>query len=273
MAEDAKSDERAGDAQADTSSRLALFLRSRHRFWFVREIAVVLVGVLLALLLQETVNSWRWQQKTEIAERNMREDIALIRLYARERIEKAACSDIFLAGMEQAILTGDAALSRRLMEWQIPDGDSLGIPIPSRPWPQESWDAAQVGQIIDQLGSETYGDYGWLATAAETLQDLNDSQNSEVATISVASYGLPPSTESKAMQLAALGRLRASEILMRRVAARYIERSDAAGLDGPGHDVSFFANFPDALLTGIARCNAAAAQFRWPAPQAVSTPE
>jgi hypothetical protein len=166
--------------------------------------------------------------------------------------------------MEQAILTSDAALSRRLMEWQIPDGDSLGIPIPSRPWPQESWDAAQVGQIIDQLGSETYGDYGWLATAAETLQELNDSQNSEVATISVASYGLPPSTESKAMQLAALGRLRASEILMRRVAARYIERSDAAGLDGPSHDLSDFGNSPETLVTGLARCNTAAAQFRLP---------
>lgn len=180
---------------------------------FLSEISVIVVGVLIALSLEQLVEALHWSHKVAQAEVRLRADLKDNGAYAAQYEILKTCADAYLDRMQADLLNHDASDMARLYE--------LGPPFASFPWKFVAWDSAVTSQIGDHMANDRFQNYAEAFRGADLLREFQLRYRDDYSLAMTGRFVLPPDTKTEADQLAAVERLRAYIGI-----GRYISRKD-----------------------------------------------
>ena len=177
---------------------------------FAGEIAIVVIGVLIALSAEQLVESWTWKQKVAAAEQTMNEEIknSLLGVAELNRLEK--CSMVQDEALQDAIVRGDEVKARQIME----NGTGAGI---SRLWADNAFEATLAAQVSDHLGAEKlkrYSQIYQIIREIRRVQETDEDRSSDLAVLYFVPK-LPTSSEHRYAQLREVTNTRAKLYGMR----------------------------------------------------------
>ena len=136
---------------------------------FMGEISVIIVGVIIALGLEQTVEAWHWAEQTRETENALRSEIQASINAVAERQALDDCMKRQLAALETAALTRSPiaqpiAKSRRRV---VPD---LYLS-PWREWTSGSWQAAMGSGAVSHMDPALVNTYSEIF---KSIQDIDD---------------------------------------------------------------------------------------------------
>ncbi|HEY7901784.1 MAG TPA: hypothetical protein VIC25_11440 [Caulobacteraceae bacterium] len=181
---------------------------------FLSEISVIVVGVLIALALEQAVEAFNWSHKVAHAEERLRADLKDDSSYATQYEILRPCSEAYLNRMQADLVKHDAADMERLHEF--------GPPFQGNPWKVLAWESAVASQIGDHMATSRFQIYAEAFRGANLLREFNLRYRDEYATAMTGRFALPPDTKTVADQLAAVDRLRTYIRVGRLIAANDI---------------------------------------------------
>lgn len=131
---------------------------------FLNEIVVIVTGILIALGLEQVVETWHWHHQVESAERALGYELTESYGQGIERLTVSDCVDRRLDAL--AAIVDQAGQTGRLP----PLGD-IAMP-PVRTWSHGAWDSTLDGQTGEHLSNDKRGAfsvaYGFVALLGST---------------------------------------------------------------------------------------------------------
>jgi len=167
---------------------------------FLSEISVIVVGVLIALGLEQTVEYLHWRHRVAQAEARLRADLKDDISYAAQYDILKPCAEAYLDRMQTDLLKHDAAEMVRLYEF--------GTPFFAVPWKSVAWESALTSQISDHMANDRFQTYSEAFRGANLLREFQLRYRDDYASAMTGRFALPPDTKTVADQLAAVERLR-----------------------------------------------------------------
>lgn len=143
------------------------------------ELAIVTLGVLIALGAQQTVEGWSWKRKVAAAEHTMNQEIknSLLAVAELDRLEH--CSTVLFDSLQEAIVREDDPNARRILE----SGIIFGF---TRLWADNAFEATLAAQVSDHLGAEKlkrYSQVYQMIRNARRTQELAEEPPPELAVL------------------------------------------------------------------------------------------
>ena len=164
------------------------------------EISVIVVGILLALTLEQTVESLHWRHKVHQAEARLRAELGYDISFAAQFDVLQPCADAYLERMQEDLLKGDASEIERLYEF--------GPPFKRGAWLSVAWESALASQIGDHMDNSRFQAFSEAFRGANLLRDLQIHLLDDYASAMTGRFVLAPNAKTVADQLAAVERLR-----------------------------------------------------------------
>ncbi len=188
------------------------------------EIGVVVVGVLLALGAQQTVEAMSWDEKVKVLEGAIRAELSNDLGLATELKLLHPCVTDYLDTLQAAVIDGDSERIAKLNE--------LGAPIFGRAWPRDTWSAALNGEIANHLPETRVTAYSRaflrIGVQREFMQQMEDLYPVALS----GGFGLPRDVGVTHEQLVAIQRLRGLESRRQLIANSLLDE------DGPAVSVT-----------------------------------
>jgi hypothetical protein len=131
---------------------------------FASEIAVIVCGILIALMLEQVAEAWRLHEKVEIGEASIRAEFSDQLAYATIYLKLKPEMDERIARLEAASIARVHKEAARLA--------ALPAPFSMRPWSVAAWDAAASEQIVSHLDPERRKRYEILRRQANSMLEL-----------------------------------------------------------------------------------------------------
>jgi hypothetical protein len=197
---------------------------------FLYEILIIVIGVLIALGLEQFVDALHWRYKVAQAEQNMRIEITRDRTNAAQYAILASCADAYLDRMQSDLLRHDAADLTRLYK--------LGEPFVSEAWTATAWDAAVASQIGDHMDTNRFLNYAEAFRRAMLMRDVQFRLRDHFVAAMVGRFDLPDG-KSQADALTSAEYLRRDIALARDITRDFIANTDALNI------------VPDAAKVGV----------------------
>jgi hypothetical protein len=154
---------------------------------FLNEILVIVLGVLIALGLDQFVDGLHWSHKVAQAEHNMRVELGRDRTDAAQYAILATCTDRYLDRMRDDLLAQDKADLVRL--------NALGEPFVTEPWTATAWDAGVASQIGDHMATGRFLNYAEAFRRADLMKDVQFRLRDHFAAAMVGRFGLEARTD------------------------------------------------------------------------------
>ncbi|THD58476.1 MAG: hypothetical protein E8A12_12440 [Phenylobacterium sp.] len=198
-----------------------------------------MIGVLIALLGEQTVEALHWSHKAEAVRTSLDQELSVDLAFAAEQQAQKLCAKRYFDALQTAIVHNDAHLANALHD--------LGRPLDSYPWQADAWDVALSEQIADHLGRKELANYAIAFRRVATERELQFQMSDNFAEAMAVRYGVPSNPAVEHAQLAALDKLRTEEGIVLAISA------SLTGQQGPGLGLK-----PDAALTA-GQANKAAA--------------
>jgi hypothetical protein len=183
---------------------------------FLNEILVIVLGVLIALGLDQFVDGVHWRHKVDQAEQNMRLELVRDRTDAAQYAILAACTDAYLDRMRDDLLHQDATDLTRLY--------GLGEPFVTEPWTSTAWEAAVASQIGDHMTTDRFINYAEAFRRAELMKDVQFRLRDHYVAAMVGRFGR---TDGQAEALVAAEQLRRDITLAREITKDFVANTDS----------------------------------------------
>jgi hypothetical protein len=178
---------------------------------FLSEISVIVVGVLIALALEQGVVALDWSHKVAQAEVRLAADLKDDSSFATQYGIMKPCAEAYLDRMQTDLLKHDSADMERLYQF--------GRPTVGYPWKVVAWENAVASQIGDHIDNSRYEVYAEAFRGAALLRDFNLRNRDDYALAMTGRFALPPDSRAMMEQLAAVERLRSYIRIGRLIAA------------------------------------------------------
>ena len=204
---------------------------------FLNEILIIVVGVLIALGLDQFVDGLHWRHKVEQAEQNMRVELGRDRTDAAQYAILKACQDGYLDRVRDDLLHGDKADLGRLY--------GLGEPFVTEPWTATAWEAAVASQIGDHMATGQFLNYAEAFRRADLMKDVQFRLRDHYAAAMVGRFGLPGGQSD---QLTAAEDLRRDIVLARAITGDFIDNTDALGIAASARGIADYRKKAAACL-------------------------
>lgn len=138
-----------------------------------KEIAIIVVGVLIALTAEQLVESWHWHLKVEAAIRDMSDELSDddgVEAYVQQTI--SACADRRLDAIRDAIEAGDRPRARQLIDtfW-----------LPTRSYDNQALDAAIGAGVPGRLPTDRMHLYRTAYSVAPVLSRMGERVDQDLA--------------------------------------------------------------------------------------------
>lgn len=185
------------------------------------EILIIVIGVLIALGLEQFADALRWRYKVAQAEQNMRIEVARDRTNAAQYAILTSCADAYLDRMQSDLLRHDTADLARLYE--------LGEPFISEAWTATAWDAAVASQIGDHMDTNRFLNYAEAFRRSMLMRDVQFRLRDHFVAAKVARFDLPDS-KSQGDALTSAEYLRRDIALARDITRDFIANTDALNI-------------------------------------------
>ena len=162
---------------------------------FAGEVGIIVLGVLIALALEQLVDAWQWREKVGAAEGAMRIELADDdgpQAYARELIGE--CLDKEITRIRDS---SDTAPPDRLRKW------AAAYAPPFRTWDSEAWKIVVASDVGSHMGAERL--IAWSAPY-RFLPQLTEEDQREARLViqlraDLAATGNPSPAERKSIRL------------------------------------------------------------------------
>ncbi len=200
------------------------------------EILIIVIGVLIALGLEQFADALRWHYKVAQSEQNMCIEVARDRTNAAQYAILASCADAYLDRMQSDLLRRDTGDLARLYE--------LGEPFISEAWTATAWDAAVASQIGDHMDTNRFLNYAEAFRRATLMRDVQFRLRDHFVAAMVGRFDLPDG-KNQADALTSAEYLRRDIALARDITRDFIANTDALNI------------VPDAAKVGMYQAKAA----------------
>lgn len=132
----------------------------------VREIAIVVVGVFIALIAQQAVDAWDWHQKVEVADAAMREE--LLTDDGPQMVQRIAMHDCIASLLDRIRAAVEGGGSRAEIAALI---DRYWVD--DRTYDHIALDAAQTADVASHLGQDRFVRFANAYSRMGVLEDVN----------------------------------------------------------------------------------------------------
>ena len=170
---------------------------------FLKEVGIIVVGVVIALSGEQIVEAIHWKHKAEVAEQDLRQELADSLSYAVEQEQMHQCVSGYLDALQGAILRSDSDTIKKLY--------AAGIPLDAHPWRSSSWTAALNGQVTDHLSHEKVAAYSIAFRMVTAAGDWQNQLADHYAEAMIGRFGLPSDPQVVSAQLVAIDKIRGVE--------------------------------------------------------------
>jgi hypothetical protein len=250
MAEDAREDVAIVQAESPTPSEQGAGgepVEVHHKphpahGWreFLNEILVIMLGVLIALGLEQFVDGIHWRHKVDQAEQNMRVELVRDRTDAAQYVILGACTDAFLDRMRDDLLRQDAADLTRLY--------GLGEPFVTEPWTSTAWEAAVASQIGDHMATDRFLNYAEAFRRADLMKEVQFRLRDHFTAAMVGRFGR---TDGLTDELAAAEQLRRDIALSRQITRDFIDNTDSLKIGPSAEGIAKYGKKAASCLTAL----------------------
>ena len=217
------------------------------------EIAVIVVGILIALGLEQAVDAYHARERTQIARAAIEDEIRFSLAKAKAITDMQECSERQLVRLSEAIGKGDQAqVRRRLSASQLPRAFT---------WSDSAWQTALASNVSDRFSEQERRNYSILYGLVLIIQAQQEAYSgSDLRLRAIASSGLSESPAAESSELAEMAGLTATLRKLEELTQAYQQ----AGKDLMGLEAS--ANYVNILPFGDqpGKCRAAAAALDLP---------
>lgn len=146
---------------------------------FIGEVGVIVLGVVLALGLEQVIMQWNWSQKVKHSRDSLHEELASDYLLAEERVVAKPCLMAQLDSLEQAVLKarGEIAPVPLIVE---PDF-IFAYRAPWQPWHNSAWKGVEGDETLSHFPRRDRERYAAIHSEIEMLSKLNEDESTEQA--------------------------------------------------------------------------------------------
>ena len=190
---------------------------------FVSEISVIVVGILIVLALEQTVEFLHWRHKVEQAEVRLRGDLRYDITFATQFAILEPCAEAYLDRMQTNLVKHDTAELARLYEF--------GPPFIRGAWLSVAWESAVARQIGDHIENDRFQAYSEAFRGANLLRDAQVRLRDDYASAMTGRFALPPDAKTVVDQLAAVERIRLTLLDERAISANDLINPGKARFD------------------------------------------
>jgi hypothetical protein len=156
---------------------------------FVKEVGIIVLGVLIALAAEQAVEWLSWRAKASQAEQHLRRDAASVLNAMLERLEIQKCQDGRLTLIRDRLLaSGPAWIGMAPFYTSGPPAGST-YAHPMRGWPRTSWTTAVASTAALHLPGDRLDAYAEIFAAAE--REANDQATEHEASSELNALGSP----------------------------------------------------------------------------------
>src|SRR5262245_62108951 len=206
---------------------LALLLRSRNRWgrcmhdhlpkplhgWrvFAGEVGIIVLGVLIALGAQQTVEAIRWREEVRLTEETLTNEIALSIVNAAERKMVDQCLRNRLAHLIAKIRSEEAQWRADPMQLASKDNLSMGGPAPYRTpwrtWDQSAWASAKSSGVLSRMPREQVAALSGLYAAFDSERQAEAREEAAFSELLYLSFDTTLDAQARRYAMSVLGQL------------------------------------------------------------------
>lgn len=178
----------------------------------VWEIAIVVLGVLIALGAQEAVESRRWREEVRLTEDALTIEIADSVLHASERQMVNRCLSDRLSTLigkvssNQGPWIGDPMPINRSPR-AVTTVSAAPYRTPNRPWSGNVWEAAQNGGVFNHMRRERVAAFSKVYARMQGLRNVNEAEHLVFPRLLFLSFDTRLDAGTRQQALAGLGTL------------------------------------------------------------------
>ncbi len=151
---------------------------------FLKEYAIIVIGVLTALGAEQTVETLHWMERVDTAETRMRRELGMDYMFALERSMLTPCLDRRLTTLKAALLSGAG-------EWQpLPPMHSRALGekayiVPSRYYEDQVWKGVEADGTAAHMTPSMSALYARAYSAAAVVSGNAGDEFVQVATLNL----------------------------------------------------------------------------------------
>ena len=197
------------------------------------ELAIVTLGVFVALGAEQLVSNWHWQVEVRDSDRRIRDELGDNLVYAYERLAINNCLEPRLAELRDDLIKGEPTWTGNWARFANDIYDPVFPPVyrtPNRPWPNNVWETALNGEILGHFRPERVAQFAALFDEASSLQRSQSEELDLAASLGDLAFTGPISAAERRANLklvAKLGALNARIVFQSR---RILKGAADAGL-------------------------------------------
>jgi hypothetical protein len=144
-------------------------------FW--SEIVIVVLGVVIALAANESVQNWSWQNKVRDGEVRLQSDMSYLFTVAAEQYVIAPCAEAQLSALSQKLLKSASAWDSSTVH--IDDSTNIRwvVRIPARSQMFPVWDSLVADGTAARFPQDRQSMYGVISARSTRAQNQSDEAN------------------------------------------------------------------------------------------------
>jgi hypothetical protein len=174
----------------------------------IREVAIVVIGVFIALVAQQAVEAWDWHQKVEVADAAMREE--LLADDGPQMVQRLAMHGCIASLLDRIRAAVEGGASRSEIAALI---DRYWVD--DRTYDRIALDAAQTADVASHLGEERFTRFSTAYDRMGALEEVNHREAFDWAALrSFRRSGGPVTDAEKDRILSAIEALRHDDMVM-----------------------------------------------------------
>jgi len=198
---------------------------------FLKEVGIIVLGVLIALAAEQCVEWLNWRTKAAQAEQHLRRDAALVMNAMVERLEIQQCQDGRLTLIRDRLLASGPAWTAMAPFYTSgpPAGSTYAHPM--RGWPRTSWANAVASTAALHLPGNRLDAYARIFAAAEREANDQATEHEASSELNVLGSSLTLTPDQKVSFLRTIEAERARNRVMAYEAQNTLPYFEALGMD------------------------------------------
>lgn len=137
------------------------------------ELAIVTLGVFVALGAEQVVSNWHWQGEVRDSDRRISNELGDNLANAYERLAINNCLEPRLAELRDELIKGEPLWTGNRAGFANDIYHPVFPPVyrtPNRPWPKDAWETALNGEILAHFRPERVAQFAALFDEVSSLQ-------------------------------------------------------------------------------------------------------
>jgi hypothetical protein len=175
---------------------------------FLIEIGTIICGIVIALGLEQGVESAHWSERVHEARESIHDELALASVFGEERLARRDCADARLAELAAAVVASPA-------QWRPTSNDYCGLPHATvyvsrwRPWPTEVWRTIEASGVVAHFDAHYRRQAPFVFAFVNELGDLSREERRLANDLAPLDYPILLTPDSRTAFLRTIATLRA----------------------------------------------------------------